>query len=126
MRSMFSGISGLRVHQTKMDVIGNNIANVNTTAFKSSRVTFNEVFSQTLQGGSGASQETGRGGRNPMQIGLGTNISSIDTLMTIGAAQRTDNPFDLMIEGEGFLSLVTKVELTLQELEYLEKMMMEI
>lgn len=102
MRSMFSGISGLRVHQTKMDVIGNNIANVNTTAFKSSRVTFNEVFSQTLQGGSGASQETGRGGRNPMQIGLGTNISSIDTLMTIGAAQRTDNPFDLMIEGEGF------------------------
>ncbi|HOQ17100.1 MAG TPA: flagellar hook protein FlgE [Defluviitaleaceae bacterium] len=102
MRSMFSGISGLRVHQTKMDVIGNNIANVNTTAFKSSRVTFNEVFSQTLQGASAASIETGRGGRNPMQIGLGTNISSIDTLMTTGAAQRTDNPFDLMIEGDGF------------------------
>jgi len=99
---MFSGISGLRVHQTKMDVIGNNIANVNTTAFKSSRVTFNEVFSQTLQGASAASIETGRGGRNPMQIGLGTNISSIDTLMTTGAAQRTDNPFDLMIEGDGF------------------------
>lgn len=102
MRSMFSGISGLRIHQTKMDVIGNNIANVNTTAFKSSRVTFNEVFSQTLQGASGASQQTGRGGRNPMQVGLGANISSIDTLMNIGAAQRTDNPFDLMIEGDGF------------------------
>lgn len=102
MRSMFSGISGLKVHQTKMDVIGNNIANVNTTAFKAGRVTFNEVFSQMLQGGSGASQETGRGGRNPMQVGLGANISSIDTLMTIGAAQRTDNPFDLMIEEEGF------------------------
>lgn len=102
MRSMFSGVSGLRVHQTKMDVIGNNIANVNTTAFKSSRVTFNEVFSQTLQGASGPSENTGRGGRNPMQIGLGTNVSSIDTLMTTGAAQRTDNPFDLMIEGDGF------------------------
>lgn len=102
MRSMFSGISGLKIHQTKMDVIGNNIANVNTTGFKAGRVTFNEVFSQTLQGASGASEQTGRGGRNPMQVGLGANISSIDTLMTIGAAQRTDNPFDLMIEGDGF------------------------
>lgn len=102
MRSMFSGISGLRIHQTKMDVIGNNIANVNTTAFKAGRVTFNEVFSQTLQGASGASAQTGRGGRNPMQIGLGANIASIDTLMTTGAAQRTDNPFDLMIDGDGF------------------------
>lgn len=102
MRSMFSGISGLRIHQTKMDVIGNNIANVNTTAFKASRVTFNEVFSQTLQGASGASAQTGRGGRNPMQVGLGANIASVDTLMTTGAAQRTDNPFDLMINGDGF------------------------
>ncbi|WP_058485159.1 flagellar hook protein FlgE [Defluviitalea phaphyphila] len=102
MRSMFSGVSGLRVHQTKMDVIGNNIANVNTTAFKSGRVTFNEVFSQTLQGASGPSEYTGRGGINPMQVGLGVNVSSIDTLMTSGAAQRTDNPFDLMIEGDGF------------------------
>lgn len=103
MRSMYSGVSGLRVHQTKMDVIGNNIANVNTIGFKSQRVTFNEVFSQTLQAGTAASDETGRGGRNPMQVGLGVNVSSIDTLMTQGAAQRTDNPFDLMIDGEGFL-----------------------
>ena len=103
MRSMFSGVSGLRVHQTRMDVIGNNIANVNTIGFKSQRVTFNEVFSQTLQSASSASDETGRGGLNPMQVGLGVNVSSIDMLMTQGAAQRTDNPFDLMINGEGFI-----------------------
>jgi flagellar hook protein FlgE len=100
---MFSGVSGLRVHQTRMDVIGNNIANVNTIGYKSQRVTFNEVFSQTLQSASSASDETGRGGLNPMQVGLGVNISSIDMLMTQGAAQRTDNPFDLMINGEGFI-----------------------
>lgn len=103
MRSMYSGVSGLRVHQTKMDVIGNNIANVNTNGYKSQRVTFNDVFSQTLQSGTGASEDTGRGGRNPMQVGLGVNVSSIDMLMTAGAAQRTDNPFDLMVEGDGFL-----------------------
>ena len=103
MRSMYSGVSGLRTHQTKMDVIGNNIANVNTTAFKSQRVTFNEVFSQTLQSASSANDETGRGGLNPMQVGLGVNVSSIDMLMTPGAAQRTDNPFDLMIDGDGFM-----------------------
>ena len=100
MRSMFSGVSGLRIHQTKMDVIGNNIANVNTVGFKSSRVTFSEVFSQTLQGSSGASENSG--GTNPMQIGLGAGISSIDVNMTEGAAQRTDNPLDLKIEGDGF------------------------
>ncbi|MGL4798676.1 MAG: flagellar hook protein FlgE [Cellulosilyticaceae bacterium] len=103
MRSMYSGVSGLRVHQTKMDVIGNNIANVNTIGFKSQRVNFNEVFSQTLESATGANDATGRGGRNPMQVGLGVNVSSIDTLMTQGAAQRTDNPFDLMINGEGFI-----------------------
>lgn len=103
MRSMYSGVSGLRVHQTKMDVIGNNISNVNTIGFKSQRVTFNEVFSQTLQSANAASDETGRGGRNPMQVGLGVNVSSIDTLMTQGSAQRTDNPFDLMVDGNGFI-----------------------
>lgn len=84
-----------------MDVIGNNIANVNTTGFKSSRVTFNEIFYQTLQGGTAASKD-GQGGRNPMQIGLGVNVASIDLQMTEGAAQRTDNALDLKIEGEGF------------------------
>lgn len=105
MRSMFSGVSGLRVHQTKMDVIANNIANVNTVGYKSSRVTFNEVFSQTLGGASGANPAVGRGGRNPMQIGLGVNVSSIDLLMTTGASQRTDGAYDLMIDGDGFFIL---------------------
>lgn len=100
MRSMYSGVSGLRIHQTKMDVIGNNIANVNTVGFKASRVTFGEVFSQTVQGASGANENTG--GTNPMQIGLGATISSIDVDMGEGAAQRTDNSLDLKIEGDGF------------------------
>ncbi len=102
LRSMYSGVSGLRVHQTKMDVIANNISNVNTTGFKSSRVTFNEVFSQTLSSAGGPNPQVGRGGTNPMQIGLGSNVSSVDKIMTVGAAQRTDNPFDLMIQGDGF------------------------
>lgn len=100
MRSMYSGVSGLRIHQTKMDVIGNNIANVNTVGFKASRVTFSEVFSQTIQGASGPNENTG--GTNPMQIGLGAGIGSIDVDMAEGAAQRTDNPLDLKIEGDGF------------------------
>lgn len=103
MRSMYSGVSGLKVHQTKMDVIGNNIANVNTVGYKAQRVTFSDVFSQTLTASNSAHDETGRGGKNAMQIGLGVNVSSIDMLMTQGAAQRTDNPFDIMIDGEGFI-----------------------
>ena len=102
MRSMFSGVSGLRVHQTKMDVIANNISNVNTVGYKSSRVTFNEIFNQTLSGATGPNAARNRGGVNPMQIGLGANVASIDKLMTTGAAQRTDNPLDLMIQGDGF------------------------
>ena len=103
MRSMFSGVSGLKVHQTRMDVIGNNIANVNTVGYKSQRVTFSDVFSQTISGATSASDDTGRGGMNAMQVGLGVSVSSIDMLMTQGAAQRTDNPFDLMIDGDGFM-----------------------
>lgn len=102
MRSMFTGVAGLRTHQTKMDVIGNNIANVNTVGYKSSSVTFKEIFAQTLQGASAANSETGRGGTNPLQIGLGVGIASIDNLMTQGAAQTTDNPLDLMINGNAF------------------------
>lgn len=105
MRSMFSGVSGLKTHQTKMDVIGNNIANVNTVGFKAGRVTFQEVFSQTVKGSGGPDSATGRAGTNPMQIGLGVGISSIDTNMTRGSSQRTDNPTDLAIEGEGFFIL---------------------
>ncbi|MBH1941992.1 flagellar hook protein FlgE [Mobilitalea sibirica] len=103
MRSLFSGVSGLKVHQTKMDVIGNNISNVNTIGFKSSSVTFSDVFYQTTQGASGPNPATGTTGRNAMQIGLGSNVASITSAVTTpGASQRTDNPFDVMIEGDSF------------------------
>ncbi|MCT4633762.1 MAG: flagellar hook protein FlgE [Firmicutes bacterium] len=103
MRSMYSGVSGLKVHQTKMDVIGNNISNVNTIGFKGSKVTFSEVFSQTVRGAS--APNAGIGGTNPQQIGLGASIGSIDVIHTKGSAQRTDNPTDLMIDGNGFFVL---------------------
>jgi flagellar hook protein FlgE len=103
MRSLFSGVSGLKVHQTKMDVIGNNISNVNTIGFKSSSVTFSDVFYQTTQNASGPNPTTGTTGKNAMQIGLGSNVASITTaITTAGASQRTDNPFDVMIEGDSF------------------------
>ncbi len=100
MRSMFSGVSGLQAHQVRMDVIGNNIANVNTVGFKASKVNFAEVMYQTSKG-AGAPQE-GRGGTNPLQIGLGTSVSSVTVQHTPGSTQRTDNPTDIMIEGDGF------------------------
>lgn len=100
MRSMFSGVSGLGAHQAKMDVIGNNIANVNTTGYKKGRVTFKETYNQTLQGAS--APQGGRGGTNPQQIGLGVSIGAMDTIHTKGAAERTDIPTDLMINGDGF------------------------
>ena len=103
MRSLFSGVSGLKVHQTKMDVIGNNISNVNTIGFKSSSVTFSDVLYQTTQNASGPNTATGTAGRNAKQIGLGSNVASITTnITTAGASQRTDNPFDVMIEGDSF------------------------
>lgn len=102
MRSLFSGVSGLRAHQTRMDVIGNNVANVNTVGFKSGRVTFQEIFSQTLRGAGAPDFATGRGGTNPMQVGLGLGVGAVDTIMTRGSLQRTDNPTDLSIEGDGF------------------------
>ena len=102
MRSMFSGVSSLRVHQTRMDVIANNIANVNTDGFKAQRATFADAFYQNLQGASGPDPEFGRAGRNPQQIGLGLNLASIDNLMHQGIARRTDNALDVAIEGGGF------------------------
>jgi len=100
MRSMYAAVSGLSVHQTKMDVIGNNIANVNTVGFKGSNVTFQEVFSQTIKGA--GSPTAGRGGTNPQQIGLGAGVSSISVNHRKGSTQRTDNPTDLMVDGSGF------------------------
>ncbi len=103
MRALYSGVSGLKVHQTKMDVIGNNISNVNTVGFKASNVTFADVLYQTSSNATGPNAETGRAGQNPMQIGLGASVSAISTTIeTSGGSQRTDNPFDLMIEGDGF------------------------
>src|SRR5215207_4561282 len=100
MRSMFSAISGLKNHQTFMDVVGNNIANVNTTGFKQSRVTFQDILSQTVRGASGP--QGGRGGVNPMQVGLGTLISGIDTIHTQGTLQSTGKSTDMAIQGDGY------------------------
>ena len=105
MRSLFTGVSGLRAHQVRMDVIGNNIANVNTVGFKASRMTFADAISQRIAGATADDADSGRAGRNPMQIGLGVNIGGIDNLMRQGAAQRTDRPTDLTIQGEGFFIL---------------------
>jgi flagellar hook protein FlgE len=99
---MFSGVTGLNSHQTKMDVVGNNIANINTVGFKSGRVMFQEVFSQTIRSAGAPDQVTGYGGINPMQVGLGLGISAVDTITTRGSLQRTDSPTDVSIEGEGF------------------------
>ncbi|EAX48660.1 protein of unknown function DUF1078 domain protein [Thermosinus carboxydivorans Nor1] len=103
MRSLFAGVSGLRNHQTRMDVIGNNIANVNTIGFKASRVNFQDILSQTMQGAS--SGIGNQGGTNPIQIGLGVSIASIDTIFTDGSFQPTGKQTDLSIQGKGFFVL---------------------
>lgn len=103
MRSMYSGVSGLKTHQTKMDVIGNNIANVNTVAFKSSSVTFQDLMYQTTQNATGADAATGRGGVNATQIGLGVKLGAVYTdIGSQGSLQSTNNAFDMAITGENF------------------------
>ena len=103
MRSLWSGVSGLKVHQTKMDVIGNNIANVNTVGFRSSTVNFTDVFYQTTKNASGPNANTGTAGTNAMQIGLGSNVAAISiNLSGTGATNRTDRGMDLMISGDAF------------------------
>jgi flagellar hook protein FlgE len=98
---MYSGVAGLKTHQTKMDVIGNNIANVNTTSFKSQSISFSDLMYQTTQHASGSTETTG--GVNARQIGLGAQSASIATAIeTQGATQTTNNPYDLMISGESF------------------------
>jgi flagellar hook protein FlgE len=104
MRSLFAGVSGLRNHQVRMDVIGNNIANVNTVGFKASRVTFKEAFAQLVQG---ASRPPGNvtdvaGGTNPIQVGLGMNIGSIDMAFTQGNLETTGITTDLALQGDSF------------------------
>ncbi|MCH5251981.1 MAG: flagellar hook-basal body complex protein [Lachnospiraceae bacterium] len=104
MRSLYSGISGLKVHQTKMDVIGNNISNVSTIGFRAGSANFTDVFYQTTQSASGPNTATGAAGTNAIQIGLGANLSSINVdLSGTGATQRTDRGMDIMINGDAFL-----------------------
>ncbi len=100
LRSLYSGISGLRANQTMMDVVGNNIANVNTTGFKASNTVFQDTLSQLIQG-SGAPSNF-RGGTNPAQIGLGVRVAAITTNFNPGAAQSTGRSADVMIQGDGF------------------------
>ncbi|MDR0819769.1 MAG: flagellar hook-basal body complex protein, partial [Oscillospiraceae bacterium] len=115
MRSLFSAVSGLKNHQTRMDVIANNIANVNTAAFKSSRVVFQDIFSQTSSSGAAGvmnldaagNQYALSGGTNPQQIGLGVKMGSIDVMFNVSAFSRSDNSTDMMINGDGFFIVDT-------------------
>ena len=109
LRSMYSGISGLRNSQTKLDVIGNNIANVNTYGFKKGRITFKDMVSQNMAGATGSSIPAtnigGVGGTNPRQVGLGAQIASIDTIATQGNLQTTNRTLDLGISGDGYFTV---------------------
>ncbi|MFW5962070.1 MAG: flagellar basal-body rod protein FlgF [bacterium] len=100
MRSMYAGVSGLKTHQTRMDVVGNNIANVNTVGFKGSRATFKEMLNQTLQGA--RAPQGNIGGVNPQQVGLGVDVGSIDTDFNQGNLQTTGLSTDLAIQGNGY------------------------
>jgi flagellar hook protein FlgE len=103
MRSLFSGVSGLQNHQTRMDVVGNNISNINTYGFKRGRVSFQDMIYQQLQGAARPTDELG--GVNPKEIGLGMSVASIDTIHIQGALQTTGNQTDLAINGNGFFIL---------------------
>ncbi|HEY8450553.1 MAG TPA: flagellar hook-basal body complex protein, partial [Bacillota bacterium] len=103
MRSLFAGVSGLRNHQIRMDVIGNNIANVNTVGFKASRTTFRQLFSQTLRGAARPTDD--RAGTNPIQIGMGMTLGTITPVHTPGGTQVTGNATDVAISGNGFFIL---------------------
>lgn len=103
LRSLYSGVSGMRGFQTKLDVIGNNIANVNTIGFKTGRVMFKDILSQTVAGVSAPTAE--RGGVNSKQIGLGVTVAAVDTIHTPGSAMTTNKPTDLRIDGDGFFAV---------------------
>lgn len=103
LRSMYSGIGAMRNFQTKLDVIGNNIANVNTYGFKKGRTIFKDLMSQTISGA--GEPNAGRGGTNPKQVGLGSQLAAIDTVHTQGSLQTTGRVLDLAISGDGFFIL---------------------
>jgi flagellar hook protein FlgE len=121
LRSMYSGISGLKNFQTKLDVIGNNISNVNTYGFKKGRTVFKDLISQTVAGASAPSAT--RGGVNPKQVGLGSQIAAIDTLHSGGSMQSTGNTLDLAISGDGFFKVTdgTNISYTRAGNFYLDK-----
>ena len=100
MRSLYSGVSGLQNHQTRMDVIGNNVSNVNTTGFKRGRVNFQDMISQQMAGAAKPTEE--KGGVNPKEVGLGMTVASIDNVFTQGNLQSTGISTDLAIQGNGF------------------------
>ena len=104
LRSLYSGVNGMKGFQSKMDVIANNIANVNTTAYKSSRVRFQDMLSQTMANAQSPSTN-GLGGINGKQVGLGVKVGAIDMMMTDGALQPTNRGLDFAIEGEGFFAV---------------------
>lgn len=107
LRSMYAGISGMRGFQTKLDVVGNNIANVNTVGFKKGRVTFQDMMSQTTRGAQAPTAN--RGGTNPAQVGLGSQLGTIDNIHTQGFRQPTDNPLDFSIEGDGMFVVASNI-----------------
>ncbi|WP_113990597.1 flagellar hook-basal body complex protein, partial [Arthrobacter sp. Hiyo1] len=100
LRSLYSGISGLRAHQAMLDVTGNNIANVNTAGFKASSTQFQDTLSQMTQGAGAPQAETG--GTNPAQIGLGVRVAGVSTNFSQGSSQNTGRATDMMISGDGF------------------------
>lgn len=110
LRSLYSGVSGMKGFQTKMDVLANNIANVNTTSFKSSRVRFQDMLSQTVANAQGPSTSGGLGGVNPKQVGLGVKVGSIDAMMENGNLQATNRELDFAIEGNGFFTIGTRFD----------------
>ena len=103
LRSLFSGVSGLRSHQTMMDVIGNNISNVNTTGFKGASVQFQDILSQVLQGATSSTVQ--QGGSNPAQVGLGVRVASVTNNFTQGALQNTGKATDIALQGDGFFMI---------------------
>lgn len=111
LRSLYSAVSGMNAFQTELDVVGNNIANVDTTGFKASRVEFSDILSQTQSGATGPSAPgvPGTGGTNPVQVGLGVNVAAIDTLFTQGADQQTGVPTDVALDGDGFFMVSPNV-----------------
>ncbi|MEG0178265.1 MAG: flagellar hook-basal body complex protein [Oscillospiraceae bacterium] len=103
-RSMYSGVSGMKTHQTRMDVIGNNIANVNTYGFKAGRAVFRDVYYQTLKSATGGTSSSG--GTNPSQVGYGSQVGGVDVMMGNSSFQMTDNTMDLAIDGDGFFQVM--------------------